>query len=150
MTTYQTPFQRALSDEPLRSGDKEYFAAQHQSELHQLLLATFLDCQASNAMKRSDLSKKSGHSPAVVTRVLSEPSNYEASTVAVLMAAMGYRITVGRERITLDGERLNHVPPIQRMIERAGMDSHGTDNNLSIRNPMVTSGAASPQWLTTP
>jgi hypothetical protein len=115
MNISQTPYERAVSGKPLREGDKAFFATRHQHELHQMLLDAFLECEQ-NGMKKADLARNSGHSPAVITRLLSDPSNYGASTVAVLMAAMGYVITLGREKIIAQGDNRNYLPPLQRKI----------------------------------
>src|SRR5260370_16019564 len=116
MTISQTPYQRALSPEPLRAGDKAFFSSQHQYALHQLLLETFLECDAKSDMKRADLARKSGFDPATISRLLADPSNYEASTAAILMAWMGHTITLGKEKISSEGVRRNDIPPLQSRI----------------------------------
>jgi hypothetical protein len=119
MNTSQTPSQRALSLEPLREGDKAFFSLQHQNALHQLLLAAFREWEAENDTKRADLARISGHSPAVITRLLSDPSNYEASTIAILMAAMGREIDVGCHKMSSEPIRRNNLPKIQSRIAQA-------------------------------
>ncbi len=123
MTTSQTPYQRALSLEPLRAGDKAFFAQQHQTALHQLLLATFLEWEAENSTKRADLARASGHSPAVITRLLSDPTNYRASTAAILMAAMGREIDVSGRKFSSDPIRRNNLPRIQSRIAQTRNDT---------------------------
>jgi hypothetical protein len=138
MGTYQTPYQKALSDEALRAGDKAFFATQHQHELHQLLLDTFLE----TGMKRADLARRSGHSPAVITRVLSEPRNYQASTVAVLMATMGYEIGIERRKIVGSQRRQNYVPPLQRLLEKGKDTQKDIDLKIEVAPPSPTARTA--------
>jgi hypothetical protein len=84
-------------------------------------------------MKRADLARRSGHSPAVITRLLTEANNYRASTVAVLMAAMGYEIDVTRRKIRSEGRRHNDVPALQRRIEARRDGNHISFGALDVK-----------------
>lgn len=139
MTISQTPYQRALAEAPLREGDKVFFSTQVENALHQLLLETFLECEQTDNLKRADLARKSTYAPAVITRILSDPSNHRIGTAAVLMAAMGHEITLGKQKIDPAGPRRNYLPSLQSRIfqMKADQSPNGPYQSNSGNPPIV-------------
>lgn len=70
--------------------EKGYFQARLKNRLHEVVLEEFMKSD----LTQRDIAKELGVSPAMVSRLLGAPGNWEIETVSDLLLAMGCELKI--------------------------------------------------------
>lgn len=94
-------------------------------------------------MKQIEVSRRSGFSPEVISRLFSSAGNHRTDTMAIVMAAMGRCIEVGSRKIVTGKPMHNYLPPLQRRIENsADLNPGAADLEIEVVPPSPTAKTA--------
>lgn len=69
----------------LSTGTRAYFHARLKNRLYDLVISKFQEKEITDKLTKAKLARRTGHSPAVITRLLGSPGNWRLETVSDLL-----------------------------------------------------------------
>lgn len=129
------------SDEAISSAQLGYLEAMAQDEAHDLVRKLFMDLSETDAgITRAFLARRLSKGPEQITRWLAVPGNWTLSTLADLLAAMGYSPTFGA-RLLSDDSTANYVHPLVERMAYHDQRSSRTHSLAPKQNKAKSSGS---------
>ena len=92
----------------LSLGTRSYFQERLKNRLYDLVLSKFHERVSSDNLTKAELARRTGHSPAVITRLLGAPGNWRLDTVSDLLLGIGGEELVASSSSPLDSAKRNY------------------------------------------
>lgn len=111
MTTSQNTWSISNNKDDLRPSatEKAYARALFRRQVHDQILAAFMDFAEGDRFARSTLADRLGLNRSQVTRWLAGPSNLRTDTISDLLLAMSYKPKLSAEKLSEQQPPANYV-----------------------------------------
>lgn len=111
MTTSQNTWSTSSNEDALQptEAEKAYARAMFRRQVHDQILAAFMDFAEGNRCSRSTLADNLGLNRSQVTRWLARPSNLRVDTISDLLLTMRYKPKLFAEKLDVHQTPANYV-----------------------------------------
>lgn len=92
-------------------GTRAYLAVRTQGEWYDFVVKKFLAEESAGRLTRAELARRTGKSPAVISRLLGRPANWTLETLSSLLAGVSTEETVPMSRPILRNSDSNQSLP---------------------------------------